>query len=250
AVNARDAMPGGGKLTIDTRNLRLRADDVAAYPDLAEGHYVQLAVSDTGCGMTEEVKTHLFEPFFTTKEPGKGTGLGLAVVHGAVRSSGGRVDVYSELGIGTTFRILLPAAGEKKSSSLSTELTPAPRGSETILLAEDEVSVRRIARLGLEAQGYMVLEAHDGPEAVRLATTHPGRIHLLVTDLVMPGMSGKEVAEAVRAVHPNLKVLFASGYTDDAAVHHGIVTATDAFLQKPFSPLTLARKVRSVLEPE
>jgi two-component system cell cycle sensor histidine kinase/response regulator CckA len=247
AVNARDAMPKGGRLTIETKDLRLRAEDVATYPDLPKGEYVQLAVSDTGCGMTDEVKAQVFEPFFTTKEIGKGTGLGLAVVHGAVRQCGGRVDVYSELGIGTTFRILFPAAGKKKEGSKSGEIKPAPRGTETILLAEDDEAVRRLGRLGLEAQGYTVLEAQDGAEAVRLAELHPS-IHLLVTDLVMPGMSGKELAVAVRTRHPNVKVLYASGYTDEAVVRHGIVAANDAFLQKPFSPLALARKVRAVID--
>lgn len=248
AVNARDAMPQGGRLTIETRDVRLRTEDAAVYPDLPEGHYVQLAVSDTGCGMTDEVKAHAFEPFYTTKETSKGTGLGLAVVHGAVRQSGGRVDVYSEVGVGTTFKILLPASEGKKTGPLSDEAPAASKGMETILLVEDDDSVRRLARLGLEAKGYLVIDANGGTQALRASKEAAGPIHMLVTDVVMPGMSGRQVAEAVQVWHPALKVLYTSGYTDDAIVGHGIVAATDAFLQKPYSPLALARKIRSILD--
>jgi two-component system, cell cycle sensor histidine kinase and response regulator CckA len=247
AVNAKDAMPRGGKLTIETRALTLREEDTANYPDLTHGRYVQLAVSDTGVGMTDEVKSRLFEPFFTTKVAGKGTGLGLAVVHGAVKQSGGRVDVYSELGIGTTFKILLPAV-VGASAPLSRTIRIAPTGAETVLLVEDEEGVRKFARMALETQGYTVLEADGGGEALQLAASHVGSIHLIVTDVVMPRMGGREVAETVRLRHPEIKVLYISGYTDDAVVRHGIVEATDAFLQKPFTPLALARKVRSVLD--
>lgn len=247
AVNAKDAMPAGGKLTIETHGMRLREEDAALYPDLPPGRYVQLAVSDTGTGMTEEVKSRLFEPFFTTKEPGKGTGLGLAVVHGAVKQSGGRVDAYSELGIGTTFKILLPAVvGAAAPQSQIVQV--APRGTETVLLVEDEPGVRKFGRVALEMQGYTVLEATCGEEALCIADGHAGPIHLLVTDVVMPQMSGREVAEILRARHARLKVLFVSGYTDDAVVRHEIVGPTDAFLQKPFTPLALARKVRTVLD--
>jgi PAS domain S-box-containing protein len=246
AVNAKDAMPKGGKLTIETRRVRLRGEDAALYPDLPPGRYVQLAVSDTGTGMTDDVKARLFEPFFTTKEAGKGTGLGLSVVHGAVKQSGGRVDVYSERGIGTTFKILLP--GVSAPMPASGVISLVPRGTETVLLVEDESGVRAFGRLALETQGYTVLEAGGGEEALRIASWHGGPIHLLVTDVVMPRMGGREVAEALRARHPGLKVLYVSGYTDDAVVRHGIVAATDAFLQKPFPPLALARKVREVLD--
>jgi PAS domain S-box-containing protein len=247
AVNAKDAMPRGGRLTIETRDVRLRAEDAAMYPDLPPGGYVQLAVSDTGAGMTEDVKTRLFEPFFTTKEQGKGTGLGLAVVHGVVEQSGGRVDVYSELGVGTTFKILLPAVGAAPTGP-SDVVRIAPEGAETVLLVEDEDGVRKFVRLALEGQGYTVLEAAEGREAIRVAEGYAGPIHLLMTDVVMPGMGGREAAAAIRAQRADLKVLFVSGYTDDAVVRHGIVEATDAFLQKPFTPVSLARKIRAVLD--
>jgi len=247
AVNARDAMPRGGKLTFETRDVRLRDDDSATYPDLKVGDYIQLAVSDTGCGMTEEVQAKLFEPFFTTKEVGKGTGLGLAMVYGVVKAHGGHVSVYSEVGVGTTFKILLPATHEAVDRHPE-EVQIETRGTETVLLAEDEENVRRLARRSLESQGYTVLEASSGSEAVRVAREYPGPIHLLVTDVVMPGMGGREAAETLRARRSDLKVLFVSGYTDDAVVRHGIVEADEAFLQKPFTPLTLAKKVRGVLD--
>jgi len=248
AVNARDAMPDGGQLTIETCNVRLRSEDVVAYPDLAPGDYVRLAISDTGMGMTDEVRAKIFEPFFTTKEPGKGTGLGLAMVYGAVQSHGGHISVYSEVGVGSTFKILLPVTTETRTSRETGEAPLAERGTETLLLAEDEEGVRRLSRFVLESHGYTVFEAASGLEAVALAASHPGRIHLMVTDVVMPEMGGREAAEAIRAQRPDLKVLFMSGYTEDAVILHGIVEATDAFLQKPFTPLTLARKVRAILD--
>ncbi len=247
AVNARDAMPRGGKLTFETRDVRLRDDDAATYPDLKVGDYIQLAVSDTGCGMTEEVQAKVFEPFFTTKEVGKGTGLGLAMVYGVVKAHGGHVSVYSELGVGTTFKILLPATRAVAGRN-SEEVQLETSGTETVLLAEDEDNVRRLARQSLESHGYVVLEACNGSEALRIAKEHTGPIDLLVTDLVMPGMGGREVAETLRARQSDLKVLFVSGYTDDAVVRHGIVEAEEAFLQKPFTPLSLTGKVRAVLD--
>jgi CheY-like chemotaxis protein len=248
AVNARDAMPTGGRLTIETRNLRLRAEDAPAYADLTPGPYVQLAVSDTGVGMTDAVKAQIFEPFFTTKEQGKGTGLGLAMVYGAVKTHGGHISAYSELGVGSTFKILLPGTTEAPSGSRTGEARLAPRGVETVLVAEDDETVRKFTRLALETQGYAVLEGSGGADALRAAARHSGPIHLLVTDVVMPQMGGRELAETLRAAHPDVKVLYVSGYTDDAVVRHGIVEATDAFLQKPFTPLALARKVRAVLD--
>lgn len=246
AVNARDAMPRGGKLTIETQEIDLQGNSTS-YPGLQPGRYIQLAVSDTGTGMTEEVKSQIFEPFFTTKEAGHGTGLGLAMVYGAVKTHRGHISVYSEVGVGTTFKILLPAT-EGDFIPKSGEVRIAPRGTETVMLVEDADAVRELARLTLQMYGYTVLHARSGAEGIRTVEAHSGPIHLLVTDVVMPGMSGREVAEALRQRYPGLKVLYASGYTDDAVVRHGIVEATDAFLQKPFTPLTLARKVRSVLD--
>jgi PAS domain S-box-containing protein len=246
AVNARDAMPTGGQVTIQTSNLRLREVD-ARYSELPPGRYVRLAVSDTGHGMTDEVKAKVFEPFFTTKEPGQGTGLGLATVYGIVKTYGGNVAVESEVGVGTTFTILLPAAAAA-DRPLGEPLQVAPRGTETVLLVEDDDGVRRLARIALEAQGYTVVEAASGADAVRAAESHPTPVHLLLTDVVMPHQSGREVADAVRARRPGVKVLYVSGYTDDAVIAHGVLGATDAFLQKPFTPLGLARKVRAILD--
>ncbi|MBN9516952.1 response regulator, partial [bacterium] len=247
AVNARDAMPTGGRLTIETANLVLRAGD-GHYPGLGAGRYVRLCVSDTGHGMTEEVKARIFEPFFTTKGPGEGTGLGLATVYGIVMSVGGYVGAYSEVGVGTTFKVLLPAAPPATPPGPPEAPALAPRGTETVLLVEDEDAVRRLAQIALAVQGYTVLEAPTAADAARLAEAHPGPVHLLLTDVVMPEMGGRAVADAVRARRPGVKVLYMSGYTDDAVVRHGVLAATDAFLQKPFTPLSLARKVRDVLD--
>ncbi|HEX4612892.1 MAG TPA: PAS domain S-box protein, partial [Urbifossiella sp.] len=247
AVNARDAMPTGGRLTVETANVVLRADG-AGYPGLGPGSYVRLSVSDTGCGMTEDVKARVFEPFFTTKGPGRGTGLGLATVYGIVMSYGGYVGVYSEVGVGTTFTVLLPAEAAAAAYRDEEPLPVAPRGTETVLLVEDEDGVRQLARIALEARGYTVLVAPTGAAAVQLAAAHPGPIHLLLTDVVMPGMGGRQVADVVRGGRPGVKVLYVSGYTDDAVVRHGVLAAADAFLQKPYTPLTLTRKVRDVLD--
>ena len=207
-----------------------------------------LAISDNGMGMDQETITHLFEPFFTTKAPGKGTGLGLATAYGIVRQSGGAISVYSEPGHGTTIRIYLPTA-DSKAAPETAEKRPvtALRGSETILVLEDEARVRKLVCEVLTGRGYKVLEAVRGEQAVRLAAEHAGQIDLLLTDVVMPEMSGPQVLEQIRVKHPMLKVLFMSGYTDEAMVHHGILDSGAPFLQKPFLPETLARKVREAL---
>ena len=249
-VNARDAMPSGGKLTIETRNIELDAAYVATHPDVRPGSYVVLSVSDTGTGMTPEVQARIFEPFFTTKEHGKGTGLGLAMVFGFAKQSGGHVGVHSEVGRGTAFKLYFPQVGEAPLSGKSgVRQMSMLKGTETILLVEDEDAVRALGRHVLAMCGYMVLEAGNGREAINEADRHAGPIQLLVTDVVMPGgMGGRQVAEAVVARHPEAKVLFTSGYTDDAVVRHGVLDAGTYFLQKPFTPISLSQKVREVLD--
>lgn len=248
AVNARDAMPQGGKLTVETDNVELDEEYAKAHAGVRPGPYVRLALTDSGVGMTAEIKRHIFEPFFTTKEVGKGTGLGLAVVHGVVKQSDGHIDVYSEPGIGTCFKIYLPRVQPvaKPGSSLK-GLASIPRGTETILLVEDESIVRGLARHVLEEFGYTVLAAGNSDEALSLCAKYQGPIHLLLTDVVLPGLGGRQVAEQVIALYPQIKVLYMSGYTDDTVVRHGILHKQVNFLQKPFSPAALAQKVRQVL---
>ena len=250
AVNARDAMPKGGKLTIETANVMLDALYAARHTDVAPGSYVRISVSDTGVGMEAEVQAHLFEPFFTTKEKGKGTGLGLATCYGIVKQSGGHISVYSEPGRGTTFQIYLPLieqeAAVKTRQNTSGNL---PGGTETVLLVEDEPALRQLASLVLEELGYTVLEASNGREALRVVEKRNGQgIDLLLTDVVMPQMGGKELADRIRAARPDTKVLFSSGYTEEAIVHHGVLNDGVAFLHKPYTPDILARKVREVLD--
>jgi PAS domain S-box-containing protein len=248
AVNARDAMPTGGQLTIETLNVVLDEQYARTHAGVKPGRYVLLAVSDTGCGMTEEVKAKIFEPFFTTKGAGKGTGLGLATVFGIVQQSGGHVDVYTEVGQGTTFKIYLPSKGRTGLASASEVGTRAlPSGNGTILIVEDDEQVRAMTQLALQTLGYQVLEARNGEEAARIGAAHASAIDLLITDVVMPGMSGRQVAEAIERLRPGIKVLYVSGYTDDAVVRHGILRSEAAFLQKPFTMLSLGHKVRDVL---
>ncbi|HXA98527.1 MAG TPA: response regulator [Candidatus Dormibacteraeota bacterium] len=248
AVNARDAMPQGGKLTIETANVELDEAYTRRHPGASAGRFVMLAISDTGHGMDAAVKARIFEPFFTTKEPGKGTGLGLATVFGIVKQSGGSIWVYSEPGQGTTFKVYLPrveAPVDRLAPASAPTLAP---GSETILLVEDDDEVRALARETLDGNGYTVISAAAPTEALRLAGTHSGPIHLLVTDVVLPQLSGRGLAERLTPDHRDLRVLYMSGYTDDAVVRHGMLEEGTLFLQKPFTPYALLLKVREVLD--
>jgi PAS domain S-box-containing protein len=249
AVNARDAMPVGGHLTIETHGLYMDAEFCRLHPGSLPGWYVLLSISDSGCGMPPEVRTHVFEPFFTTKGQGKGTGLGLATVFGIVTQCGGMVDVYSEVNLGTCFKIYLPAVMDGATAKAGPEPQPVMRPRhETILLVEDETAVRKIAKLTLNAQGYTVLEAESGRRGLEVAQQHVGPLDLVITDVVMPELGGRQMVEALLQSRPELKVLFMSGYIDDAVVRHGIIDGRQAFLRKPFSQADLVRKVDEVLE--
>jgi CheY-like chemotaxis protein len=251
AVNARDAMPDGGKLTIDLNACSFTEEDARRHLGAAPGRYVRLSVTDTGAGMSDHVKAHLFEPFFTTKEKGRGTGLGLATCYGIVKQHGGLIEVESAVGAGTTIAIYLPRVQADGDEALirADETNGLPRGKETILLVEDEPAVRVLAARVLRAQGYIVFEAENGDEALSLVRQRgQATLHLLLTDVVMPRMSGKTLAERMTALLPDLKILFTSGYTNDTMFYQGAVDAGIAFLQKPFTLATLARKVREVLD--
>jgi two-component system, cell cycle sensor histidine kinase and response regulator CckA len=249
AVNARDAMPTGGRLTIETANVYLDTsytdDHVAIFP----GPHVMLSVSDTGMGISPEIMDRIFEPFFTTKERGKGTGLGLSTIYGIINQCGGNIRVYSKPDQGTTFKIYLPQALEA-SDELKNEASPVqcPRGNETILVVEDDADAKRLTVEILEMQGYLALEAFDGNEALNIAKAYEGNIHLVLTDVVMPQMSGKEMVDHLRMFRPDIKVLFMSGYTDNAIVHHGILYKGLFYIQKPFTIDGLSQKIREVLD--
>jgi signal transduction histidine kinase len=250
AVNARDAMPNGGELTIATSNVTLDESFTRAHAGTTPGDYVMLSVTDTGTGMTKEVKARMFEALFTTKPTGKGTGLGLTTCQTIVRQSGGHIDVDSDVGKGTTFKIYFPRVDKSvEAASGPDQRGPLPRGTETLLVVEDEPAVRYLARGVLEAQGYEVLLASDGQDALQVAHKHKGSpIRLVVTDVIMPLMSGKAMADRLKTTYPDLKVLFTSGYTDDAIAHHGVLERGVEFLAKPYTPATLTSKVREMLD--
>jgi two-component system cell cycle sensor histidine kinase/response regulator CckA len=249
-VNARDAMPNGGKLTIATNNVTLDENYAHTHPGVPPGSYVMLSVSDTGTGMTDEVKAHLFEAFFTTKPKGKGTGLGLATCQNIVQQSGGHIGVYSEVGKGTAFKVYFPRVEQPLDvAARLSQAGPLPRGTETLMVVEDEPTVRHLANHVLENQGYTVLRAMNGQHALHLAQEHKGPpIRLVITDVIMPKMGGKVMAERLKKTYPDLKILFTSGYTDDTIAQHVVLKPGVAFLPKPYTTAALARKVRAMLD--
>jgi DNA-binding response OmpR family regulator len=249
AVNARDAMPGGGKLTIETSNLTIDEEFARLHAPILPGEYVVLSISDNGAGMDLETQSHIFEPFFTTKGL-KGTGLGLSTVYGIVKQSGGYIWVYSDPGKGTAFKIYLPRVAENVESAAQVAAPPEPAtppGRETILLVEDETNLRYLARQFLEKQGYRVIEAPDGIVAMRLAAAHEGPIHLLLTDVIMPGMNGRELAQRIAEIRPDTKILYMSGYTENVIGRNGTLDAGIRLLQKPFTLRDLKNTVLEVL---
>ena len=248
-INARDAMPQGGQLTIDIRRIDVTQESLDVPTNPAPGRYVVLAVRDTGMGMNEETRSRIFEPFFTTKGPGQGTGLGLSMAFGIVDQSGGHIRVQSEEGVGSTFEVYLPSvAAASATASSSTESRPLFMGHETVLLAEDDDQVRRLMRRVLEGAGYTVLEAKDGSEALQVAEQHQGPIHLLCTDVIMPHMGGREVADRLQLQRPEMKILFVSGYPGSEMVKHGVAEQREAFLSKPLTPSSILRRLRQVLD--
>jgi two-component system, cell cycle sensor histidine kinase and response regulator CckA len=251
-VNARDAMPNGGKLSIATSNVTLDENHARAHTGVVPGDYVMLTVSDTGTGMTDEVKARMFEAFFTTKSSGKGTGLGLATCKTIVQQSGGHIDVDTEVGKGTTFKIYFPRVEQPPDVAVKpVQTVPLSGGTETLLVVEDEPSVRHLAGDILEAQGYEVIRASNGQHALHVAREHKGSpICLVITDVIMPQMSGKVMAEWLKTTYPDLKILFTSGYTDDAIAQHGVLKSGVAFLPKPYTPVALASAVRAMLDNE
>jgi PAS domain S-box-containing protein len=247
AVNARDAMPDGGKLTIETKNILLDEPYATGHFGVTPGSYVMLAMSDTGAGMSKETQAHIFEPFFTTKGPGKGTGLGLATVFGIVRQSGGNIWVYSEPGRGTTFRIYFPAVEAIAESGQEVAAPIALGGSETILLVEDQDDVRAVAMQILRRYGYQVIECRNGDEALVECERQARSIHLLLTDVVMPHINGRDLAQRLLTIRPDMRVLYMSGYTENAVIEHGMLDSSMEYMQKPFAPEQLVRRVREIL---
>jgi PAS domain S-box-containing protein len=247
-VNARDAMPQGGSIKLQTYNVELDEPFAREREEVRPGSYVMLAVTDTGCGMDEATRLRIFEPFFTTKEVGRGTGLGLAMVYGIVKQSGGHIDVYSEPGRGTSFKVYLPRASASSEGQAVANFSQPCRGTETILVVEDDEAIRNLVRVALQSHGYTVLEAADGAAGLRISQDWCAPIHLLVTDMIMPGISGRQLATTLVAARPDLKVLFFSGYTEDSMLRNGLLRPGIAFLQKPFTPTVLARKVRDTLD--
>jgi CheY-like chemotaxis protein len=251
AVNARDAMTSDGELRITTSNLQEAIQPSGeAQPDLIAGQYVVMTISDTGGGIDETTRSHIFGPFFSTKGFGKGSGLGLSTVYGIVKQSGGHITVESEVGLGTTFKIYLPRADSPASVKSVDRVQPAAAGVGVVLLAEDEDSVRRLARAVLESGGYTVLEAQDGIDALKVIEEQGGRINVLLTDVIMPRMGGRELADRLLKAYPEARVVYMSGYTDDAMIPQDLVSSGTLFVHKPFSPETLLNTIREALSPQ
>jgi two-component system cell cycle sensor histidine kinase/response regulator CckA len=248
AVNARDAMPEGGKITIETANVEIDETYARQHPSAKPGPYVMLAMSDTGFGIDKEIQSRIFEPFFSTKEAGKGTGLGLSTVFGIVKQSAGSIGVYSELGHGTTFKIYFPRYEEAPVVIQEEKAEPLRGGSETLLLVDDAAPLRELTRQLLEDCGYTVLDSGNPAEAIRIAGQHNGPLPLVITDVIMPGLSGPALAKRLTAARPETRVLYTSGYADDAVVKHGMIGPNCAFLEKPFTRDDLVRKVRDLLD--
>jgi len=246
-VNARDSMTEGGKLTIETDNVDVDEEFTMLHPGIPRGSYVCLSVTDAGCGMSEEVQERIFEPFFTTKEKGKGTGLGLATVHGIVRQSGGYILVDSEVGVGTTFEIYLPLIGTAAETGPESREAAPTRGWETVLLVEDQAAVRQLTEEMLRTNGYQVLSANSGADAIARAGAHRGTIHLLITDVILPQMNGRALADALKRDRPQMKVLYISGYSDEVVARRGVLEKGLSYLAKPYTGEALAAKVRETL---